>query len=73
MTALNWSDKPVTGVVKHSNAHAMWSLGGIHHGVDKHAGVLDVKGWGKAGASSSSTIPRANHDLRLRISTIQIV
>ena len=64
MTALNWSDKPVTGVVKHSNAHAMWALGGTYiMEWSKHAGVLDVKGWGKAGASSSSNpYQDANHD-----------
>jgi len=64
MTALNWSDKPVTGVVKHSNAHAMWSLGGTYiMEWSKHAGVLDVKGWGKAGASSSSNpYQDGNHD-----------
>ena len=55
MTALNWSDKPVSGVVKHSDAHAMWPLGGTYvMEWSKHAGVLDVKGWGKAGASTSS-------------------
>jgi len=55
MTALDWSDKPVSGVVKHSDAHAMWPLGGTYvMEWSKHAGVLDVKGWGKAGASTSS-------------------
>lgn len=64
MTALDWSDKPVTGVVKHSNAHAMWALGGTYvMEWSKHAGVLDVKGWGKAGASSSSNpYQDADHD-----------
>ena len=80
MTALNWSDKPVTGVVKHSNAHAMWSLGGTYiMEWSKHAGVLDVKGWGKAGASSSSNpYQDGNHDPTLENinytdSTIQFI
>lgn len=64
MTDLNWSAQPVTGIVKHSNAHAMWPLGGTYVlEWNKHSGVLDVKGWGKAGASSSSNpYQDANHD-----------
>ena len=64
MTALNWSDKPVSGVVKHSDAHAMWPLGGTYvMEWSKHAGVLDVKGWGKSGASTSSNpYQDSNHD-----------
>ena len=80
MTALNWSDKPVTGVVKHSNAHAMWSLGGTYiMEWSKYSGVLDVKGWGKAGASSSSNpYQDSNHDPALENinytdSTIQFI
>ena len=47
MTALNWAGQPVTGVVKHSNAHAMWPLGGTYvMDWSKHSGVLDVKNWG---------------------------
>jgi hypothetical protein len=64
MTALDWSDKPVSGVVRHSDAHAMWPLGGTYvMEWSKHAGVLDVKGWGKAGAASSSNpYQDADHD-----------
>jgi hypothetical protein len=64
MTALDWSAQPVTGVVKHSNAHAMWPLGGTYvMDWSKHAGNLNVKGWGKASASSSSNpYQDANHD-----------
>ncbi len=64
MTALNWSGQPVSGVVKHSNAHAMWSLGGTYVMTwSTYSGVLDVKGWGKASASSSSNpYQDANHD-----------
>ena len=55
MTALDWSTAPVTGVVKHSDAHAMWPLGGTYV-IDwnKHAGNLDVTGWGKDGVTTSS-------------------
>jgi len=64
MTSLDWSDKPVTGVVKHSNAHAMWPLGGTYViEWSKYDGVIDVKGWGKAGSSSSSNpYQDADHD-----------
>jgi hypothetical protein len=49
MTGLDWSAQPVTGVVKHSNAHAMWPLGGTYvMDWSKHAGNLDVKDWGRA-------------------------
>jgi hypothetical protein len=64
MTGLDWSAQPVTGIVKHSNAHAMWPLGGTYvMEWSKHAGILDVKGWGKTGVSSSSNpYQDANHD-----------
>ena len=47
MSDLNWRGAPVTGIVKHSDAHAMWPLGGTYV-IDwnKHAGNLDIKGWG---------------------------
>ncbi len=55
MTALNWVGQPVVGVVKHSNAHALWPLGGTYvMEWSRYAGNLDVKGWGKASVTSSS-------------------
>ena len=52
---LNWSAQPKIGVVKHSNAHATWPLGGTYvMEWSKYAGNLDVTGWGKDGVTSSS-------------------
>ena len=52
---LNWSAQPKIGVVKHSNAHATWPLGGTYiMEWSKHAGNLDVTGWGKDGVTTSS-------------------
>ena len=49
MSALDWSGAPVTGVVKHSDAHAMWPLGGTYvMDWNKYAGNLDVSKWGHA-------------------------
>ena len=64
MTALTFAAQPVAGIIKHSNAHAMWSLGGTYV-IDwsVYSGVLNDKGWGKAGASSSSNpYQDSNHD-----------
>jgi hypothetical protein len=48
MTALDWSAQPVTGVVRHSNAHAFWPLGGTYvMEWSKYAGNLDATGWGQ--------------------------
>jgi len=64
MTALNWGTQPIAGVIRHSNAHANWSLGGTYIiNWSTYAGILDDKGWGKAGASSSSNpYQNAGHD-----------
>tara|TARA_R110001606_G_scaffold386221_1_gene550155 strand:- start:188 stop:832 length:645 start_codon:yes stop_codon:yes gene_type:complete len=58
----------------------MWSLGGTYiMEWSKYSGVLDVKGWGKAGASSSSNpYQDSNHDPALENinytdSTIQFI
>jgi hypothetical protein len=66
MTALDWSAAPVTGVVKHSDAHAMWPLGGTYvMDWNKHAGNLDVKGWGQQ-------IPQNGLALWLRADSIDV-
>ncbi len=66
MTALDWSSAPVTGVVKHSDAHAMWPLGGTYvMDWNKHAGNLDVKGWGQQ-------IPQNGLALWLRADSIDV-
>jgi hypothetical protein len=66
MTALDWSSAPVTGVVKHSDAHAMWPLGGTYvMDWNKHAGNLDVKGWGQQ-------IPQSGLALWLRADSITV-
>lgn len=68
MTALNWSDKPVTGVVKHSNAHAMWSLGGTYiMEWSKYSGVLDVKGWG-----TIQRLPQTSLELWLKADSLDL-
>ena len=56
MTALNWATLTTSiVVVKHSNAYAMWPLGGTYvMEWSKHSGNLDVTGWGKDGVTSSS-------------------
>ncbi len=58
MTALTFAAQPVAGIVKHSNAHAMWSLGGTYV-IDwsVYSGVLNDKGWGKAATPPKTTPP----------------
>ena len=55
MTVLTFAGQPKMGVVRHSNAHAFWPLGGTYvMEWSKYAGNLDVKGWGVDGVTSSS-------------------
>ena len=72
MTALSWAAQPVTGIVKHSNAHAMWALGGTYViEWSAYAGILDDKGWGKASASSSSNpYQDSNHDPTIQTTNV---
>ncbi len=64
LTALNFSTNPVAGITRFSNAHAYWPLGGTYiMEWSRHSGVLDVKGWGQTGVSTSSNpYQDANHD-----------
>ena len=64
MTDLDWSAQPKSAIMRHSNAHANWALVGTYvMEWSKHAGILDVKGWGKTGvATSSNPYQDANHD-----------
>ena len=64
MTALDWAGQPKSGVIRHSNAHANWTLGGTYvMEWSRYSGILDVKGWGKTGVSASSNpYQDANHD-----------
>ena len=64
LTALNFASNPVAGVTKFSNAHAYWPLGGTYiMEWSRYSGVLDVKGWGQTGVSTSSNpYQDANHD-----------
>jgi len=64
MTALNFSTNPVAGITRFSNAHAYWPLGGTYvMEWSKYSGVIDVKGWGQTGVSTSSNpYQDANHD-----------
>jgi len=68
MTALNWAGQPVTGVVKHSNAHAMWPLGGTYvMDWSKHSGVLDVKNWG-----TIQRLPQTSLELWLKADSLDL-
>jgi hypothetical protein len=64
LTALNFSTNPVAGITRFSNAHAYWPLGGTYiMEWSRYSGVLDVKGWGQTGVSTSSNpYQDANHD-----------
>ena len=63
LTGVVWSAQPPTGVVKVSNAHAMWALGGSYvMEVRNYAESFDDKGWGNAsGTGSSNPYQDANH------------
>ena len=64
LTNQDFSAQPKSGVVRLSNAHAYWSLGGTYVMTwQQYAGSLSDEGWGKAGASSSSNpYQDSNHD-----------
>ena len=64
MTALSWSAQPVKGILKISDAHSMWSLGGTYiMDWSVRQGALSDEGWGKANtASTSNPYQDANHD-----------
>ena len=64
LTALNFSANPVAGITRFSNAHAYWPLGGTYiMEWSRYSGVLDVKGWGQTGVSSTSNpYQNAAHD-----------
>lgn len=55
MTDLDWSAQPKAGVVKVSNAHAYWPLGGTYvMEASNHLEPFDDKGWGNATGTDSS-------------------
>ena len=57
MTSLTFAGNPIVGVIKHSNAHALWSLGGSYYVTwARNAGVLDTKGWGQPKLPSSGLV-----------------
>jgi hypothetical protein len=64
LTALNFSTNPVAGITRFSNAHAYWPLGGTYiMQWSRYSGVLDVKGWGQTGVSTSSNpYQNSSHD-----------
>ena len=63
LTDVVWSAQPVAGIVKVSNAHAMWALGGSYvMEVRNYAETFDDTGWGNAsGTNSSNPYQDANH------------
>ena len=55
MTALTWAAHPKASVIKVSNAHAYWALGGTYvTEVKNYAEPFDDKGWGNASGTNSS-------------------
>jgi len=63
MTTLSWSAQPVKGVLRVSNAHAFWALGGTYvMDWSVREGVLSDFGWGAtAAADSTNPYQDANH------------
>jgi len=63
LTGVVWSAQPAVGVVKVSNAHAMWALGGSYvMEVRNYAETFDDIGWGNAsGTNSSNPYQDSNH------------
>lgn len=63
LTALDWSAQPKAGVVRMSNAHAMWALGGTYVlEARNYAETFDDKNWGNAsGTNSSNPYQDSNH------------
>ena len=55
LTGLNWSAQPKAAVVRMSNAHAMWPLGGTYIlEARNYAEAFDDTGWGNASATNTS-------------------
>jgi len=63
MTTLSWSAQPVKGVLRVSNAHAFWALGGTYvMDWSVREGVLSDFGWGATtAADSTNPYQDANH------------
>ena len=64
LTSLSFATNPTNSVVRVSNAHAMWSLGGTYILEAKsYAGTFNDAEWGEGSASSSSNpYQDSNHD-----------
>ena len=55
LTDLNWSAQPKAAVVRMSNAHAMWPLGGTYIlEAQNYAEAFDDTGWGNTSATNTS-------------------
>jgi hypothetical protein len=67
MTSLSWSGQPVKGVLRVSNAHAFWALGGTYvMDWSVREGVLSDFGWGAtAAADSTNPYQDANHSPKI--------
>ena len=62
MTSLNWATQPKSGIVKMSNVHSMWGLGGSYiMEVKNHAESIDDTGWGISTGTSSNPYQDSNH------------
>ena len=55
LTVLNWAAQPKAGIIKVSNAHAYWPLGGSYvMEASNHLEPFDDKGWGNVSGTGSS-------------------
>jgi hypothetical protein len=63
LTSLYWSGHPNNGVVRFSNAHAFWSLGGTYvMEVRNFVKPFDDSNWGRIDTDNSNPYADANHD-----------
>jgi hypothetical protein len=64
LTTLSWATDPTKAVVRISNAHAFWALGGTYIlEAQNYVKAFDDSNWGDAGAASSSNpYQDSNHD-----------
>ena len=63
LTSPSWAANPTKAVVRVSNAHAMWALGGSYVlEARNYVKPFDDSNWGASGSSSSNPYSNAAHD-----------